>query len=156
MLYRAGQVDFSSGNLILKPTDPAGNMKCFLPKYFRTKVQNSAFEISFETSQTEPWFFLLKSVFGVCRTLMWSILFMRIKNLVTIFENLCITEKTSQKWCHIHGVCRQHYSMNNPLFTICSNVNLSDRFSNQSVESKLSQPLSDELALFRTLSRGFC
>ena len=32
-----------------------------------------------------------------------GVLFMRIQNLVTILEILCITEKTSQRWRHIHG-----------------------------------------------------
>ena len=46
-----------------------------------------------------------------------SILFVRIQNLVTILEDLCVTEKTSQNDITYMdtGVCRQHYSMNKPL-----------------------------------------
>ena len=39
--------------------------------------------------------------------------FLRIQNLETILENLCITERTSQKLCNMEkGVSRHHYSMN--------------------------------------------
>ena len=43
---------------------------------------------------------------------------MWIQNLVTILENLCTTEKTSQNDVTyiVTGVCRQYYSVNNPLF----------------------------------------
>ena len=58
-----------------------------------------------------------------------SVLFMWTQNLVTILENLCLTEKRSQKWLHTRGdgVYRHHYSMNNLLI---------DMFVSYSTESK--------------------
>ena len=45
---------------------------------------------------------------------------MRIQNLVTVLENLSVTEKTTQSDVTYMetGVCRQHYSMNNSLIIL--------------------------------------
>ena len=49
--------------------------------------------------------FQIFNVIGVCRTPMWSIrpFYTSPQSFVTILENLCVTEKTSQKLHHIHG-----------------------------------------------------
>ena len=49
-----------------------------------------------------PVIFIISPIILLCRTPFWSsVLFMWIQILITILENLCVTEKTSQKWRHI-------------------------------------------------------
>ena len=72
-----------------------------------------------------------------------SVLFMRIQNLITILENLCVTEMKSEKWRYVETLCLQTLVFSEQPFNylqILRNISLFTRKKKQQKNKKKRLP----------------